>query len=64
VVIGGGVAQAGAALFDPLRAELRRRARLAFARDVRVEPAALGPEAGVVGAAALVLQERGTRPGR
>jgi glucokinase len=55
VVLGGGVTQAGALLFDPLRAELRRRARLAFSRDVEVRPAALGPEAGVVGAAALAL---------
>ena len=56
VVIGGGVAGAGDLLFDPLRAELRRRARLAFSRDVEVRPAALGPEAGVVGAAALALR--------
>jgi glucokinase len=56
VVIGGGVAGAGPLLFDPLRAELARRARLAFLRDLAVRPAALGPEAGVVGAAALMFQ--------
>jgi glucokinase len=50
------VAEAGDLLFDPLRAELRRRARLAFSRQIEVRPAALGPEAGVVGAAALALQ--------
>jgi glucokinase len=55
VVLGGGVTQAGALLFDPLRGELRRRARLAFSQNVEVRPAALGPEAGVVGAAALAL---------
>ena len=58
VVVGGGVAQAGAALFDPLRAELALRARLAFSRGVEVHPAALGAEAGVVGAAALIFQQR------
>ena len=57
VVIGGGVAQSGALLFDPLRRELGRRARLAFSRDVEVRPAELGTEAGVVGAAGLVFQQ-------
>jgi glucokinase len=56
VIIGGGVAQSGNLLFEPLREELRRRATLAFSRNVQVYPAALGPEAGVVGAAALVFQ--------
>jgi glucokinase len=55
VVIGGGLAGAGDLLLAPLRAELRRRARLAFSRDLDLRPAALGPEAGVVGAAALAL---------
>ncbi len=55
VVLGGGIAGAGPLLFDPLRAELRRRARLAFTRDLDLRPAALGAEAGVVGAAALAL---------
>jgi len=56
VVIGGGVSQAGTLLFDPLRAELARRACLAFTRDLSVLPAALGRQAGVVGAAALVFR--------
>jgi glucokinase len=55
VVIGGGVAQAGPLLFDPLRRELRRRARLAFLAGLEVRPAALGQEAGVIGAAALAF---------
>jgi glucokinase len=54
VVIGGGVANAGALLFDPLRAELDRYAALDFLTDLRVVPAALGGEAGLVGAAALL----------
>src|SRR3954469_4025123 len=56
VVIGGGLAQSGDLLFVPLEQELRKRARLAFSRNVEVYPAALGTEAGVVGAAGLVFQ--------
>lgn len=58
VVIGGGVAQAGDLLFGPLREELRRRACLAFSRDLDVRQAALGREAGVVGAASLAFPTR------
>jgi glucokinase len=56
VVIGGGVAQSGDLLFEPLRRELRRRARLSFSSGVEVLPAELGNEAGVIGAAALIFQ--------
>jgi glucokinase len=55
VAIGGGLSQAGPLLFDPLEATLRERLRLDFARPVRVVPAALGQEAGLVGAAALIV---------
>jgi glucokinase len=54
VCLGGGLAQAGPLLFDPLEEAFRRHARMEFAREVRVVPAALGQEAGLVGAAALV----------
>lgn len=55
VTVGGGLAQAGPLLFDPLEDAFRRHARMGFAREVRVVPAALGQEAGLVGAAALLL---------
>jgi glucokinase len=55
VSIGGGLSQAGPLLFDPLQETLRRHVQMDWARDVRVVPAALGQEAGLVGAAALVL---------
>ncbi|WP_185294680.1 ROK family protein [Mycolicibacterium litorale] len=55
VVIGGGVARAGALLFDPLRAALADYAGLSFLRDLRVLPAQLGGDAGLVGAAALAI---------
>ena len=54
VVIGGGVAKSGALLFDPLHAALRSYARLDFISRLRVVPAALGGDAGLVGAAALL----------
>lgn len=54
VVIGGGVANAGPVLFGPLRAALADYLGLDFIRSLRVEPAALGGEAGLVGAAALL----------
>lgn len=53
VVIGGGVMAAGELLLGPAREEMLRRA-LPPSRDVvRVVPAALGVEAGMIGAAAL-----------
>jgi len=51
VVIGGGVAAAGAVLLDPLRAHLRRRASLDFVKRVQILPGALGRNAGLIGAA-------------
>lgn len=58
VVIGGGVARAGAVLFDPLREALGTYAGLGFLRDIEVVPAALGADAGLVGAAALAREGR------
>jgi glucokinase len=55
VAVGGGLSQAGRPLFDPLEETLREHARMAFAREVRVVPAALGQTAGLVGAAALIF---------
>jgi glucokinase len=49
VVVGGGVADAGELLLEPLRLELRRRA--CVAPEIPVVPAELGPVAGAVGAA-------------
>ena len=58
VVIGGGVAKAGPLLFDPIRHALRVHAGLSYLNGLRVVPAALGAQAGLVGAAALVLPDR------
>jgi glucokinase len=56
IVVGGGVMAAGELVLEPARAELRRRA-LDPARGVRVAAAALGPEAGMIGAALLAAAE-------
>ena len=55
VVIGGGLSQAGEPFWAPLRAELAARAGLGFLAGLEVVPVSLGQEAGLVGAAALVL---------
>jgi glucokinase len=54
VVIGGGVAKSGPILFEPLSAALAGYAGLSFIRGLRVVPAELGGDAGLIGAAALV----------
>ncbi|MBE3014088.1 ROK family protein [Microbispora sp. NEAU-D428] len=57
IVIGGGLAEAGAALFEPLGERLA--GRLAFQEPPPVRPAALGPRAGMLGAALLGWQAAG-----
>lgn len=56
VVIGGGVAQAGPVLFDPLREALKGYLGLDFIAGMRVVRAELGGEAGLIGAAALLRE--------
>jgi glucokinase len=53
VVVGGGLAGAGESLLAPLRLALR--ARLTFHSEPRLVPAALGDEAGCLGAGLLAL---------
>lgn len=53
VVIGGGVARSGGILFDPLRTALADYTGLAFVSALRVVPAELGGDAGLIGAARL-----------
>jgi glucokinase len=55
VVVGGGLAQSGPPLWGPLLASVREHAVLPFLPELRVVPPALGGDAGLVGAAALVL---------
>lgn len=62
-VLGGGVVESGELLLGPAREALTEHARLGFLHGVRVVPASLGPDAGLVGAAALLDAWRPT-PGR
>ena len=55
-VIGGGVAAAGEPLLAPAREEMKRRVYCAGPALPRVEPAALGNAAGVIGAALLARE--------
>ncbi len=61
IVIGGGVANAGRVLFYEVRSTIRRRAMSVQARRVKVFKARLGNDAGIIGAAILVLQSVRTR---
>lgn len=59
IIIGGGLARAGDALFTPLREQLQ--ARLSFQRLPELLPAVHGDDAGCVGAAVLALRAQGVR---
>jgi glucokinase len=64
VVIGGGFAAAGDLVLDPAREVVQREA-LVPARDlVRIVPAELGPEAGLVGAALVAFEALGNGDSR
>ncbi|MFH1778305.1 MAG: ROK family protein [Candidatus Omnitrophota bacterium] len=53
IVIGGGVAQAGAILFSAIEEQIKKRALAIPAGQVKVIPAKLGRDAGVIGAAVM-----------
>lgn len=56
-IVGGGIAQSGKVLFDPLRKHLKERLSPCFAERIEVKAAELGNDAGVIGAATLVMIE-------
>lgn len=56
VVLAGGVTQAGDALFEPMRAEVRRRAFRPAVEACRIVPGELDGTAGVIGAVATFAQ--------
>jgi len=55
IAIGGRVALAGELLLEPAREEVRRRARMVPENFTEIVPAALGEDAGLIGAATLAL---------
>jgi glucokinase len=56
IVIGGGVAQLGDLIMNPVRAALPRYARVTPPDHVEIVPAALGSDAGAIGAAVWAQQ--------
>lgn len=57
VVIGGGLSAAGDLLLGPARAAFAEHARMDYTTRCEIVPAALGGNAGLVGAAALIARE-------
>ena len=55
IVIGGGISQIGEPLFTRLRREIPSRTINQFAAETPVVPAQFGSNAGIFGAAAVVL---------
>jgi glucokinase len=62
IVIGGGIAEAGDALFQPLRRELDQFEWRPGGARSRIVPAVLGRNAGAIGAARWAMLEPGTEP--
>lgn len=54
VIIGGGVAEAGDLLFDPIKRTIKERAMVVAGEAVEIVPAELGNSAGVIGASMLI----------
>lgn len=57
IVLGGGVAQAGELLFEPVRRTIRERTSPVFHEGLAVVPAALGSDAGLIGCGALAVDQ-------
>ena len=59
IVIGGGVAKAGELIFGPVRRTIRARTSEVINRNLRIVPAALANDAGIIGSAELALEAAG-----
>jgi glucokinase len=62
VVVGGGVAEAGELLLEPLRAVVAERACVAPVERIEIVAGALGPAAGAVGAALWAVEAEAPAP--
>lgn len=58
IIIGGGLSQMGDRLFEPAERVMKERAFTPPAQAVKLVPAALGGDAGVLGAVAYVAQQK------
>jgi glucokinase len=56
IIIGGGVADAGDILFNPIKETIQKRAMKIQREAVEIVPAQLGNTAGVIGASLLIKQ--------
>lgn len=63
VILGGGVSQAGEVFFEPVKEVVKKTVFASRARNTEIVAAELGSNAGALGAAALVLEERMDRIG-
>ena len=54
IIIGGGVADAGDILLDPIKETIKKRAMVVAGSAVEIVPAKLGNTAGVIGASLLI----------
>lgn len=59
IILGGGMAKAGDLLFKPVRKYAREHSFTAAMEGVKIVPAALGVNAGAIGAVAFVLKKKG-----
>lgn len=59
LVLGGGVSNLGEQIFAPIRQSIQQHCIPAYWQNLRIEPAALGEDVGLVGAGALVITEGG-----
>ncbi|SFD43551.1 ROK family protein [Clostridium uliginosum] len=57
IIIGGGVSKAGDIVFETIRKVVDKRCFKSMAASVKIVPAGLGTDAGVIGAVALALLE-------
>jgi len=57
MVLGGGIANAGDVLFEPIRRTVHHRSMISGFDVSRIVPSELGGDAGVLGAAGLILDE-------
>ena len=63
VIIGGGVSKAGDLLFEPVRKVAHERAMYPLAENVRIVPAKLGDDVGLMGAVALAMESAAENTG-
>ncbi len=57
IVLGGGIANAGHVLFEPIRRTVHHRSLISCFDTDNIVPSELGGESGMIGAAALILDE-------